>query len=407
MPDTLLAVDLKRSAPEQEPRPHNRWHPEIPPVASVEAGAVFRLECLDLTGGQILNTDTADDVVGLDFEQLHYLTGPIAVNDARPGDLLVVDILDLGPLPGAEWGFTVIPGASENVGLLDTDYPQPAKAVWDLNGIYATSRHIADVRFAGLPHPGVIGCAPSAELLGRWNERERAVVATTSNSHLPPMGLLPTPSGALLGELPQAEAKRIVGQAARTWAARENGGNVDVKDLARGSRAFLPIYVPGARLSIGDLQFSQGDGKITGFGGIKMAGWIDLHVDLIRDGMNRYGISAPVFEPSPVVPGYDQYLTFQGISVDDAGHQHYLDAMVAYRQACRHAIRHFERYGFTGEQAYVLLSAAPVEGHVSCLLEHPNVCCTVAVPKGIFEFDMRPWSERIQPRPRSELAHPS
>lgn len=406
MPNTLVAVDLKRSAEEQEPKPHNRWHPEIPPVANVDAGAVFRLDCLDLTGGQILNNDTADDVVGLDLERVHYLTGPIAVNGARPGDLLVVDILDIGPLPGAEWGFTAIPGAAENVGLLDVDYPQPAKAIWDLNGIYATSRHIREVRFAGLPHPGVIGCAPSPELLARWNERERALLATTPNG-VPPMGVRPGPSGAVLGELAQAEVGRVAGQAARTWPARENGGNIDVKDLARGSRAFLPIYVPGAHLSIGDLKFSQGDGKITGFGGIKMAGWIDLHVDLIRDGMSRYGISAPVFEPSPVVPGYDQYLTFQGISVDEGGAQHYLDVMVAYRQACRHAIRHLERYGFTGEQAYILLSAAPIEGHVSCLLEHPNVCCTVAVPRGIFEFDMRQWSEQVQKRSRSELAHPS
>jgi len=68
-----------------------------------------------------------------------------------------------------------------------------------------------------------------------------------------------------------------------------------VKELARGSRAYLPVYVPGANLSVGDLQFSQGDGKITGLGGVKMAGYIDLHVDLLRDGINRTGITSPVF----------------------------------------------------------------------------------------------------------------
>jgi formamidase len=41
----------------------------------------------------------------------HYLSGPIAIEDAagepaHPGDLLVVDILDIGALEGFTWGFT-------------------------------------------------------------------------------------------------------------------------------------------------------------------------------------------------------------------------------------------------------------------------------------------------------------
>ena len=56
MPTTLIGVDLRRPPEEQYPRPHNRWHPEIPAVASVDPGAVFRLECLDLSGGQIVNS---------------------------------------------------------------------------------------------------------------------------------------------------------------------------------------------------------------------------------------------------------------------------------------------------------------------------------------------------------------
>jgi formamidase len=122
----------------------------------------------------------------------------------------------------------------------------------------------------------------------------------------------PHAEGALLGGVPEAEAERVAREAARTWAARENGGNVDVKELSRGSRAYLPVYVDGAHLSVGDLQFSQGDGKITGLGGIKMAGFVDLHVDVIRGGMERFGISNPVFEPGPTERGYSEFVTFQG-----------------------------------------------------------------------------------------------
>jgi hypothetical protein len=41
---------------------------------------------------------------------------------------------------------------------------QSAKAIWDFEGIYCTSRHIPHVKFAGLIHPGILGCAPSAEV---------------------------------------------------------------------------------------------------------------------------------------------------------------------------------------------------------------------------------------------------
>lgn len=406
MPNTLISVDLRRHPEEQHPRPHNRWHPEIPPITAVDPGTVFRIECLDMTGGQILNSDSADDVRELDLSQVHYLSGPVAVTGARPGDLLVVDILDIGPLAGAEWGFTGILDKQTGTGLLTDQYSEARKAIWDLNGIYASSRHIEGIRFAGLPHPGVIGCAPSAEMLARWNRRELTLLSTQSR-RFTAAAVVPNIGGVLLGHLPSGSFDRVAREAARTWAVRENGGNMEVKELARGSRAYFPVYVPGANLSVGDLQFSQGDGKITGFGGIMMAGWIDLHVDLIRGGMERYGISNPVFEPGPVERGYSGYVTFQGISVDENDTQHYLDVAISYRMACRHAIRHLQMSGYTGEQAYILLTAAPVQGRISCMLEHPNVCCTVAIPNAIFDFEIGPGADEVHAELRGELAHPS
>ena len=62
-------------------------------------------------GGQIKDSDDASDIKHVDLSQVHYLSGPIRVEDsagapARPGDLLCVEICDLGPFPGDEWGFT-------------------------------------------------------------------------------------------------------------------------------------------------------------------------------------------------------------------------------------------------------------------------------------------------------------
>jgi len=49
-------------------------------------------------------------------------------------------------------------------GFMDEIYPTAAKAIWDFEGIYCTSRHIPHVKFPGLIHPGILGCAPSAEV---------------------------------------------------------------------------------------------------------------------------------------------------------------------------------------------------------------------------------------------------
>ncbi len=78
-PRTLVKVDPSRP-PQKQPVPlHNRWHPDIPAVATVTQGEVFRLECLDCTGGQIKYDDGTRDLETCDVGQVHYLSGPIHV----------------------------------------------------------------------------------------------------------------------------------------------------------------------------------------------------------------------------------------------------------------------------------------------------------------------------------------
>jgi len=97
--ETLFKVDLSKPWSQQQVLGHNRWHPDIPAAASVNPDTTFRMECKDWTDGQIKNTDSANDVRDIDLTIPHVLSGPIEVNGAEPGDVLVVDILDLGPFP--------------------------------------------------------------------------------------------------------------------------------------------------------------------------------------------------------------------------------------------------------------------------------------------------------------------
>lgn len=66
-PRLVVSIDLKKKPREQVPPLHNRWHPEIPPVAEVETGQLFRVEMVDWTGGAIQDNNSAIDVKTLNL----------------------------------------------------------------------------------------------------------------------------------------------------------------------------------------------------------------------------------------------------------------------------------------------------------------------------------------------------
>ncbi|CAM5312293.1 Formamidase [Afipia felis] len=392
MAKTVFKIDVNGAPESQSVKTHNRWHPDIPMVETFKPGSEFRVECYDWTGGQIHNDDSANDIRDVDLTKVHYLSGPFGVEGAEPGDLMVVDILDIGPIEGSEWGFNGLFDKNNGGGFLTEHYPHAVKSCWDFHGVYTTSRHIPKVRFPGLVHPGLIGCLPDHKLLAEANRREAALVATNPN-RVPPLAALPYADTALMGQMKGDARDKAAKEGWRTVPPREHGGNCDIKNLSRGSRCYFPVYVKGGGLSMGDIHFSQGDGEITFCGAIEMAGWIDIGVGLIKGGMAKYGIINPIFKPSPIDPHFDDYLIFEGISVDEhTGEQYYLDAHVAYRRACLNAIEYLKKFGYSGEQAYSILGTAPVEGRIAGIVDIPNVCATVAIPTKIFEFDINPGS---------------
>ena len=388
MPDTLIKVDLTKSAYEND-KVHNRWHPDIPMVAWVNPGDDFIVETYDWTGGFIKNNDSADDVRDIDLSIVHFLSGPIGVKGAEPGDLLVVDLLDVGPLKESLWGFNGFFSKKNGGGFLTDHFPLAQKSSWDIKGLYTSSRHIPGVNFAGLIHPGLIGCLPDPKLLAKWNERETALIATNP-TRVPGLANPPFAPTAHAGRAKGDTKAKIGAEGARTVPPREHGGNCDIKDLSRGSKVYFPVYVKGGGLSMGDLHFSQGDGEITFCGAIEMAGWVHMKVQLIKGGMAKYGIKNPIFKPSPITPNYKDYLIFEGISVDEQGKQHYLDVHVAYRQACLNAIEYLTKFGYSKAQAYSILGTAPVQGHISGVVDIPNACATLWLPTEIFDFDINP-----------------
>ncbi len=401
MPKAVYPLDSTKSFTDQQYVGHNRWHPDVPANVTVRPGDVFRVDCREWFDGAIVNDDSADDILNAPLSTVHVLSGPFAVEGAEPGDLLIVDIVDVGqipqedsgPLAGQGWGYTGVFAKSNGGGFLTDQFPDAYKVIWDFRGQTATSRHVPGVSFTGIVHPGLMGTAPSAELLARWTARETALIATDPD-RVPPLALPPLPDDAILGTLSGADFDRVAAEAARTAPPRENGGNQDIKNFTKGTRVFYPVFVPGANLSMGDLHFSQGDGEITFCGAIEMGGFIDLHVDLIKGGMTTYGVSEnAIFMPGNVDPQYSEWLAFSGTSVTLDGEQKYLDSHLSYQRACLHAIDYLTKFGYSAIQAYMILGAAPIEGRLSGVVDIPNSCSTVYIPTAIFDFPVAPSSD--------------
>jgi formamidase len=89
------------------------------------------------------DNDNANDVRDVDLTKVHYLSGPIGVKAPSPGDLLVVDILDIGVLPEFRLGFHrhLLEGRTAAAFSPDTSLKR-ARRCWDFSGLFTESRHI-------------------------------------------------------------------------------------------------------------------------------------------------------------------------------------------------------------------------------------------------------------------------
>ena len=127
MPNTLIKVDLN-APPTSHDVIHNRWHPDLPMVAWVKPGDEFRVECIDWTGGQIFNDESANDVRDVDLTKVHYLSGPIGVEGREPVAISSSWIFSTSAaLPDSEWGFTGIFDRANGGGFLSNITRMPGK----------------------------------------------------------------------------------------------------------------------------------------------------------------------------------------------------------------------------------------------------------------------------------------
>jgi formamidase len=332
---------------------HNRWHPDLAPVAEVAPGDEIRLETEDGLGAQLTRDSSHEDAGRLDLGLGHPLTGPVHVEGAKPGDVLEVELL---AYETADFGTTaVIPG----FGYLADLFPDPYLVKWEIAGGVARSEELPGVAVPEAAFAGVIGVAPSRERLESFREREERLLALGQ---------------PVADPMPEAARPPEAADGLRTIPPRETGGNLDIRQLVAGSRLWLPVDVPGALFSIGDLHFAQGDGEVCGTA-IEVAGAVTVRFGLVGGGARRSRF--PTFE-TPGRPARRSFAT-TGIPVE-AG----MDLNAAAREALVEMIDHLERtYGFARPAAYALCSAA-VDLRVSEVVDVPYPLVCALLPLDLF-----------------------
>lgn len=331
---------------------HNRWHPGIEPVASVAPGEEVTFETRDGLDRQLTRESTHADVGRLDLGLGHPLTGPVYVEGAEPGNVLEVEFVAYEP---DDFGATaVIPG----FGFLADVFPDPFLVKWEIAKGVARSDELPGVAVPQGMFAGVVGVAPSPGRLEEFRAREAAL------EHRGQPVATPFPERAK----PASAAEGI-----RTIPPRETGGNMDVRQLVAGSRLWLPVDVPGALFSIGDLHFAQGDGEVCGTA-IEVAGSVTVR-------FAAHDVPAPAF-PAYETPGERPRRSFAtlGIPVDTG-----MDLNAATRAALVEMIAHLERrYGFARPAAYALCSVC-VDLRISEVVDVPYPVVSALLPLDVFE----------------------
>ena len=207
------------------------------------------------------------------------VSGPVGVKGAEPGDLLVVDLLDIGAKPDSLWGFNGFFSKKNGGGFLTDHFPQAQKSIWDFHGMFTQLAPRARRRASpGLIHPGLIGCLPDKQDARDCGTSARASSSTPTRPRAG-AGQSAVRRHRAHGQDERRRARPRRRRKARAPCRRASTAATATSRTCRAARRSSSRSTSTARgLSVGDLHFSQGDGEITFCGAIEMAGWVHMRV---------------------------------------------------------------------------------------------------------------------------------
>jgi formamidase len=364
-----VEIDRGKRLKDEPTKGHNRFHPDISPVLTAEAGEEVVLQTRDGVDGQLGPGTTEADMARMETGAIHPLTGPVFVKGAQPGDVLEVEFLDIVPQSHA---FTaIVPG----LGFLRDVFTAPFLVHWQISDGWATSPQLAGVRIPGAPFMGVSGVAPSAAQVRAWTARESALLSRGG------MVFPPDAVGAVPARGPAAA------EGLRTLPPRENGGNFDVKQLTRGSKLLLPVAVEGALFSTGDGHFAQGDGEVC-VTAVEMGATAAVRFRVLKGTGAARAMRGPRFSHAgyfapPEWASPKGFVAAMGMPLRDDGVNDGENLTLACRNALLNMIDLLQERGWSREQAYVLCSVA-ADLRISNVVDVPNYVVSALIPEAIF-----------------------
>ena len=194
---------------------------ENKPIARASDGEEVIFHTLDCFGQQIKSENDLLD--HLDYERCNPATGPLYIENAMPGDVLAVDILDI------EVAKTGVMTTIKDGGALGKSCEMRTKILRVEDGYV----YFNDIRFPAEPMIGVIGCAPA--------------------------------------DSPVISARSFNG-----------GGNMDSRIITKGTTVYLPVRTPGGLLAMGDVHAAMGDGEVCETG-VEIDAVIRVRIRLIKN----------------------------------------------------------------------------------------------------------------------------
>ena len=384
----IVEIKKKGAHCEQDPNCFNRYHPAIKPIARAKPGDQIVVHTRDALDSNLNINSKPKDVTAIDVNLIHPMTGPIYIEGAKRGDVLAIKLINVTP---NEYGYTtIIPG----FGFLPDLYTEPFVANWKLNRVEAVSAEVPGVRIPMNGFMGSVGVMPGAEEVDKWLARETQLAAAGG------VALPPEPTSARPPEIcgPKGSHKD---KCLRTIPPRENGGNMDVKQMVEGTTLLLPCFIDGCGLFIGDVHFAQGDGEVAGTA-IEMGAIVTVETS-IRKGMASV-VKQPMFEGGSQIKKLepDTFHAVVGYPLKAAGEVPpqwtYLDSAkikpltnlsndvtLAARNSLINMIDWLKvTKGLTKEQAFVVTSVA-CDLRISNVVDVPNYAVTTICPMNIFD----------------------
>lgn len=219
---------------------HNKLSRNIVPVLRVPSGAIIEAYTEEASDRQLYLGANKEDLLTLDFNLVHPVTGPVYIEGAEPGDILAVTLheIELG-----DWGWSAI---VSGFGQLSGKIEGPYLRTFELGKTKKSIRFNDKISIPIKPFLGIMAVAPDIE---------------EDRSTIPPYA---------------------------------NGGNMDDPNITVGTTVYFPIFVSGALFSIGDAHALQGSGEVSGTA-IEAPMRVVYEVNVIKGGRQ---IQEPQYENS-------------------------------------------------------------------------------------------------------------